>query len=107
MYNKFVDLLEEIRAKFAHDEFEFSKHATDQSILREIRVQEMREAVSAGEIIEDYPDDKYGPSCLILGFTLASRPIHLQCSYPTRPIVKVITVYEPNPTEWADYRVRR
>jgi len=102
-----VDLLEEIRAKFAHDEFEFSKHATDQSILREIRVQEMREAVSAGEIIEDYPDDKYGPSCLILGFTLANRPIHLQCSHPTRPIVKVITVYEPNPAEWVDYRVRR
>ena len=102
-----MDLLEEIRAKFAHDEFEFSKHATDQSILREIRVQEMREAVSAGEIIEDYPDDKYGPSCLILGFTLANRPIHLQCSHPTRPIVKVITVYEPNPAEWVDYRVRR
>ena len=102
-----MDLLEEIRARFAHDEFEFSKHATDQSILREIRVQEMREAVSAGEIIEDYPDDKYGPSCLILGFTLANRPIHLQCSHPTRPIIKVITVYEPNPAEWVDYRVRR
>ncbi len=102
-----MDWLEKIRAKVAHDEFEFSKHATDQSILREICVQEMREAVSAGEIIEDYPDDKYGPSCLILGFTLANRPIHLQCSHPTRPILKVITVYEPNPTEWVDHRVRR
>lgn len=102
-----MDLIEEIRAKFTRDEFEFSKHATDQSILREIRVQEMREAVSAGEIIEDYPDDKYGPSCLILGFTLANRPIHLQCSHPTRPMLKVITVYEPNPAEWLDYRVRR
>ena len=100
-------LIEEIQAKFARDEFEFSKHATDQTLLREISVQEIREAVSVGEIIEDYPQDKYGPSCLILGFTQSNRPIHVQCSYPLRPIVKVITVYEPNPAEWVDYRVRR
>lgn len=100
-------MLEEIRTKFARDQFEFSKHAADQSILREIDVQELREAVHVGEIIEDYPDDKYGPSCLILGFTLMNRPIHVQCSYPSRPIVKVITVYEPDPAEWVDYLVRR
>ena len=100
-------LIEEIRLKFVHDEFEFSTHATDQSLLREISVQEIREAVRMGEIIEDYPDDKYGPSCLILGFTQANRPIHLQCSYPARPIIKVITVYEANPAEWVDYRIRR
>ena len=102
-----MGLIEEIQAKFARDEFEFSKHAVDQSLLREISVQELREAVRTGEIIEDYPEDKYGPSCLILGFTQAKRPIHVQCSYPQRPIVKVITVYEPTPTEWVDYRVRR
>jgi len=102
-----MELLEEIRAKFARDEFEFSKHATDQSILREISVSEIREAITKAEIIEDYPDDKYGPSCLLLGFTLANRPIHLQCSYPSRLIIKVVTVYEPDPAEWVDYRVRR
>ena len=102
-----MELIDEIRAKFAQDEFEFSKHATDQTILRDITVQEIREIVMAGEIIEDYPDDKYGPSCLILGFTRARRPIHLQCSYPSRPIIKVVTVYEPDPAEWVDYRVRR
>jgi len=102
-----MTLIEEIQAKFARDEFEFSKHAVDQALLREISVQEIREAVSVGEIIEDYPQDKYGPSCLLVGFTQANRPIHVQCSYPQRPIVKVITVYEPNPTEWVDYRVRR
>jgi hypothetical protein len=101
------ELLEEIRAKFAQDEFEFSKHATDQSILREITVQEIREAVTEGTVIEDYPDDKYGPSCLLFGLTSANRPLHVQCSYPSRPIVKVITVYEPDPSEWIDYRVRR
>ena len=105
-----MELLEEIRAKFARNEFEFSRHAADQSLLRKISVQEIREAVSVGDVIEDYPDDKYGPSCLILGFTRANRPVHVQCGYPMRPIVKVITVitvYEPSAADWVDYRVRR
>ena len=61
-------MIGEIKRKFTRDEFEFSKHAVDQSILREINVREIRQAVSVGEIIEDYPRDKYGPSCLVLGF---------------------------------------
>jgi hypothetical protein len=97
----------DIRQKIANDEFEFSKHAVDQSILRRIRVQEIRQAIANGQIIEDYPDDKYGPSCLILGFTAAQRPIHIQCSYPTRPLIKIITLYEPDPQRWNDQFTQR
>ncbi|MDP1715311.1 MAG: DUF4258 domain-containing protein [Anaerolineales bacterium] len=102
-----MPLLKEIRVKFFQDEFEFSKHAVDQSILRDISVIEIREAIDNGEIIEDYPDDKYGPSCLIIGMTLSQRPLHIQCSYPSRPLIKIITLYEPNPAEWVDYRERK
>ncbi len=73
-------MIDEIRAKIAAGFFEFSKHATDQSLLRRISVQELREAIEIGEIIEDYPDDKYGPSCLIFGLTTDNRPLHFQCS---------------------------
>ena len=100
-------ILEEIRVKFAQDQFEFSKHAVDQTILRSISVREIREAIRNGEIIEDYPNDKYGPSCLIYGITSKKRPIHVQCSYPIRPLIKIITVYEPDPMRWIDYRFRR
>ena len=100
-------VIEEFRAKFTQGKFEFSKHAVDQTILREISVQEIREAISVGEIIEDYPNDKYGPSCLIYGLTHQNRPIHIQCSYPSRPIVKVITVYEPKREKWANFKIRR
>ncbi len=92
----------EIRYKFAEEQFEFSKHAVDHSILRQIRVQEIREAIANGQVIEEYPEDKYGPSCLICGLTQAKRPIHVQCSYPSRSLVKIITVYEPNPQRWND-----
>lgn len=100
-------MIDQIRGKFSADLFEFSQHAVDQSILRRITIEELRECVAAGEVIEDYPDDKYGPSCLIFGTTAANRPLHLQCSYPSRPLLKIITLYEPHPDLWDDFRFRR
>lgn len=101
-------MLEEIQSKILRRQYEFSKHAVDQSIIREISIIEMGEAISGGgEIIEDYPEDKYGPSCLILGFTKTGRPLHIQCSYPSRLLIKIITLYEPDPDLWVDFRVRK
>jgi hypothetical protein len=102
-----MTVIEEIRKKIAQNRFEYSQHAVDQSIIRHIGVSELREAIAHGEIIEDYPEDKYGPSCLILGFTLKQRPLHIQCSYPSRPLVKIITLYEPDVTLWIDFKIRR
>jgi len=100
-------LIQEIRAKIKTRQYEFSKHAVDQSIIRDISVAEMEDAVAGqSQIIEQYPEDKYGPSCLILGYTKAGRPLHVQCSYPSRPIVKIITLYQPDPDLWIDFRVR-
>jgi hypothetical protein len=100
-------MIEEIREKISAGRFEFSKHAVDQSIVRSVTVQDIREAVAAGEIIEDYPDDKYGPSCLLLGYTRTGRPLHIQCSYPSRPLLKIITLYEPDAGLWVDFKVRK
>ena len=97
---------DEICAKMRNGQFEFSQHATDQSIVRRIGVQEILEAIEESEVIEDYPDDKYGPSCLILGFTESQRPLHIQCSYPSRPLVKIITLYEPDPSLWINFKTR-
>ncbi len=100
-------IIDEIRAKIQTGQFEFSKHALDQSIIRRVSVQELREACENGEMIEDYPEDKYGPSCLILGKTVLERPLHIQCSYPSRPLIKIVTVYEPDPARWIDFKIRR
>jgi hypothetical protein len=100
-------MIEEIREKISARQFEFSKHAVDQSIVRRFTAQDIREAIAAGEIIEDYPDDKYGPSCLLLGYTRAGRPLHIQCSYPSRPLLKIITLYEPDASLWVDFKVRK
>ena len=101
-------MVEEIRRKIAEGQFEFSQHAVDVTILRHISVDEIRQAIAVGEIIEDYPNDKYGPSCLILGRTRVGRVLHIQCTHPSRDLIKMITVYEPDPELWSeDFRVRR
>lgn len=100
-------LIDEIRNKAGRDLFELSRHAADQMILRHVQSQEVRQAFANSQIIEDYPEDKYGPSCLLLGFTETGRPLHIQCSYPSRAVLKVITVYEPDPSFWIDFRTRR
>lgn len=101
-------LLDEIKSKIAGSKYEFSKHAVDQSIARDISVDELEQALdNRSEVIEDYPDDKYGPSCLVLGFTDNDRPLHVQCSHPERPLIKIITLYEPDPDLWIDYRSRK
>ena len=102
-----MSLLNEIRAKIGNWQFELSRHATNQSIIRRITMQEVREAMETCEILEDYPADKYGPSCLILGFTKTQRPLHIQCSYPSRPLVKIITLYEPDPLRWFNFKRRK
>jgi hypothetical protein len=106
-YNQSMQDILPIRQKFEANLFEFSLHATDQVILRNIQVDEIRQVIQSGEVIEDYPDDKYGPSCLVFGLTRNGRPLHLQCSYPSRQLIKIITVYEPDPAEWIDYRIRK
>ena len=100
MINK---IIEKIRTGL----YEYSQHAVDQSVVRIISTKEVQEAIERGKIIENYPDDKYGPSCLIYGKTGEGRPIHVQCSYPSRPLVKIITVYEPDPELWTTFEIRR
>jgi Domain of unknown function (DUF4258) len=102
-----MSLIEGIQAKVSSGTYEFSQHALDQSIQRRISVAEVQQAIASCELLEDYPDDKYGPSCLVFGLTSTGRPIHIQCSHPSRPLVKIITIYEPDPALWESNRFRR
>jgi hypothetical protein len=76
-------------------------HALTQMNLPErmITTEEVRTVVFDGEIIEDYPDDPRGHSCLMYGWSIKNRPIHVVCS-PKDEYLAVITAYVPSPKEW-------
>ncbi len=88
-----------------HGDWSFTELGAHQMRDRRIKADEVRQAILSGEIIEEYPDDKYSPSCLIYGQTVAGKRLHVVCSLP--PVVRIITVYEPNQEEWIDYRRRK
>ena len=99
--------LDDIRRQLAAGEFEFSRHAFKRPIERNISDAEIQQAGAQARIIEDYPDDKYSPSSLLLGLTVTSRPLHIQTSHVDSNLLKIITIYEPDPAEWYDYARRR
>jgi hypothetical protein len=53
----------------AEGNYEFSWHAEREREADMIPVRELEEALENWEIIEGYPDDPRGPSCLVLGFS--------------------------------------
>jgi len=99
--------LEEVQRQLGSGEFEFSRHAFRRAVERNISEQEIREASAAAELIEDYPDDKYSPSALLLGFTSGGRALHFQVTLDETTVTKIVTIYEPDPGEWIDHRKRR
>lgn len=72
-----------------------------------ISAAEVRAAIESGEILEDYPEDSRGHSCLLLGFGEENRPVHVVCA-PKEEYLAVITAYLPDPAEWnAGFRQRK
>ncbi len=60
-----------------------------------------------GEIIEDYPNDYPNPSCLMFGYTLNDRVIHVVIGYDVENIY-IITAYYPNTDKFElDMKTRR
>jgi len=107
MENFSADLILQIRTRIVSGDYRFTIHALERQIERSIAREEIEEVILNGEIIENYPEDKYGPSCLILGLTKKKRPIHVQCSLDP---LWIITCYSPadRPLEWSgDFKKRR
>ena len=73
---------------------------------RMIAAAEIREAVLFGEVIEEYPEDQRGESCLI-SHSKQNRVIHVVCA-PKTEYLAIITAYVPAPNQWSsDFKVRR
>lgn len=69
---------------------------------------EVEQAILSGIIIEDYPEDKPYHSLLILGRTHSGRPLHTVAAWSEEEnICILVTVYEPDPDLWIEFKTRR
>ena len=71
--------LEWIVSKVTTDDYIFSQHADEERMNDNLMISEIEESIMGGSILESYPEDKRGSSCLIVGFTKQGKPIHTVC----------------------------
>jgi hypothetical protein len=68
---------------------------------------EVRSVIFNGLLVEDYPEDPRGHSCLLLGTGDDDRPIHVVCA-PKMDYLAVITAYLPSQEKWEpDWKTRK
>lgn len=73
-----------------------------------IKEKEVAQAVINCKIINEYLDDEPYPSCLIYGKTKRNRPLHIVSAYSDEEnIAIIVTVYEPDPEKWIDFKRRK
>ena len=85
-------------------------HAIQEALNDALPQRDVEDALASdAEIIEDYPNDPRGPSCLALAHLLADqRPVHTVIGYSMLPMV-IVTVWRPDlePHKWSsDFRRR-
>lgn len=100
-------ILEQVRIA-ASKRILYLPHAIRQMLRpdRMISREEVEKVIFHGEVIEDYPGDPRGHSCLIFYYEPPNRPIHVVCS-PKGEYLAIITTYIPDPAEWSPDFKRR
>lgn len=98
-----LDDPEEIRQRFLEqikrEAFRVTQHAQQEMAEEDILLEETLVAILSGQILENYPEHRRGPCCLVCGYTDRGRPLHVVCT-TAQPLLILITVYEPKPPKW-------
>ena len=101
---------ESIRSLAHAGRYTLTVHAERERQADKITTAELEVALQNCDLIEDYPEDSRGHSCLALGFA-GTRPVHAVCTIKDDPReLLLITVYDPSlrPEKWdVGFRRRR
>ena len=71
------ELIDELKKYISENAIRWSARCLERMQERDISRANVKKCVLEGEIIEDYPDDFPHPSCLIFGYTINDKIIHV------------------------------
>jgi hypothetical protein len=91
--------IEWIKNQIRVGEYLWSKHADEERRNDNFSVSEVEQSVLSGKILEDYPNDQRGSSCLI-GGKCGLVDIHTVCGKNKIETLVIITVYKPSLPKW-------
>jgi len=94
-----MSFIDEIKKKIREGKYFMSQHAVVESAKDMVDDEDIKAAILAGELIEDYPDDKRGHSCLICGIMRDGKYLHIVTGMAKENVV-IITTYLPSSDKW-------
>ena len=102
--------IDEICQLIREKRYEISLHAQQERLEDDLDISDVEAAIVHGEIIEDYPNDPRGASCLVAG-QAGIKSIHAVLGWARKRdgserVLRVITVYRPQLPKWTDSRTR-
>lgn len=99
--------IEIIRKYIEERKINWTRHCLNRINQRGILISDVKNAIKNGKIIEYYYEDYPYPSCLILGYNINNRGIHIVCGIKEE-MVYMITAYYPDTEKWEeDMKTRR
>ena len=99
-------MLERVRDQARTNNVRITQHAQQEMTDEGISLDEVLEAISDGQVVEDYAQHRRGACCLLYGRTRAGRDVHVVCT-TDRPTLIIVTVYEPRLPKWVTPTQRR
>jgi len=99
-------ILERVRSQAAAENIRVTQHAQQEMVEENITLDEILQVIATAQILENYPEHRRGPCCLVNGITQNQRPLHIVCT-TAQPVLIIITVYEPKLPKWVSPTQRR
>ena len=93
--------IDELKKYISENAIRWSAHCLERMQERDISRADVKKCVLEGEIIEDYPDDFPNPSCLIFGYNVNGRILHIVAGCDNINIY-IITAYYPDTKKFED-----
>lgn len=93
--------IERLQEYYMQNRIIISVHAQERLRQRGIKQKDIKNCIMTGEIIEQYPEDFPFQSCLIFGYTIDNKIMHVVAS-DEGTVSRIITAYFPNKEKFED-----
>jgi Domain of unknown function (DUF4258) len=90
---------ERLREQTQSEAIRVTLHAHQEMAEEDLSLQDVCDALQDAKVLENYPEHRRGPCCLVCGSTSRGRYVHVVCTTSLEAAI-IITVYEPQPPKW-------
>jgi len=92
-------IAERLSQQAATGQFRVTAHAHQEMVEDDVQLDDVVDVLRRATVIENYPDHRRGPCCLVCGEDHSGRHLHVVCT-TALDLAVIITVYEPTLPKW-------